>query len=102
MISYEVSVEVEESLIDRYVEYMREKHIPAILATGCFAHAELDRAHETRFRARYLAESLADLERYLEKNAPALRAEFSRHLPDGVTLTREIWEELGRWHPKHK
>lgn len=99
MISYEVTVEVEEAQVDRFVEYLRTVHIPQILATGCFAHAEFNRAQETLFRQRYLAHSLGDLERYLEKHAPALRADFAGHFPTGTSLTRQIWEEIGRWQP---
>ncbi len=97
MIAYEVTVDVDEALAERYIAYMRDRHIPAVLATGCFAHAELDRSKETRFRQRYLAASLADLERYLEDHAPALRADFAREFPAGITLSREIWEEYARW-----
>jgi hypothetical protein len=97
MIAYEVTVEVDEVLAERFITYMRGHHIPRILATGCFAHAELDRANETRFRQRYLAESLGDLERYLEKHAPTLRGEFAGAFPEGIRLSREIWEEVGRW-----
>ena len=96
MIAYEITADVAEALIDDYVAFMR-KHIPAVLATGCFAHAEFDRASETRFRQRFLAASLADLERYLEKHAPTLRAESQRRFPEGVQLVREIWEEIQRW-----
>ena len=103
MISYEVTVDVDEALAERYIAHMRDRHIPAILATGCFAHAELDRSKETRFRQRYLAVSLADLERYLEEHAPALRKDYDKHFPTGTRLTREIWEEVGRWDkPRHK
>ena len=97
MIAYEVTVEVQEPLLERYIEFMRARHIPQVLATGCFAHAEFGRASETRFRQRYLADSLADLERYLERHAPALRAAYAKEFPSGTTLTREIWEELKRW-----
>lgn len=97
MIAYEVLVEVEEGLVEQFLDFMRTRHIPRVLATGCFAHAELDRATETRFRQRYLAATLADLERYLESHAPALRAEYAEHFPEGTGVTREIWEELRRW-----
>ncbi len=97
MIAYEVTVEVDDGLIERYTEFMRTRHIPQVLATGCFTLAEFDRATETRFRQRYLADNLADLERYLERHAPALREDYARHFPEGTQLTREIWEELGRW-----
>lgn len=97
MIAYEVTVEVDDGLIERYTEFMSTRHIPQVLATGCFTLAEFDRATETRFRQRYLADNLADLERYLERHAPAIREEYARHFPEGTTLTREIWEELHRW-----
>jgi inhibitor of KinA sporulation pathway (predicted exonuclease) len=97
VIAYEVTVEVDDGLIERYTEFMQSRHIPQVLATGCFTLAEFDRASETRFRARYLADSLADLERYLERHAPRLRAEYATHFPEGTKLTREIWEELHRW-----
>ncbi|HEU5217445.1 MAG TPA: DUF4286 family protein [Gemmatimonadales bacterium] len=99
MIAYEVTVELDEALVDRYVAYMKSHHIPALLATGCFAHAELDRANETRFRVRYLAATLGDLERYLEEHAPALRLDFDAHFPSGTRVSREIWEEVHRWSP---
>ena len=97
MIAYEVTVEVDEALVEGYMEFMRSRHIPRILATGCFSHAEFNRATETRFRQRYLAASLADLERYLERHAPALRTDYAKHFGAGTRLTREIWEELDRW-----
>ena len=97
MIAYEVTVEVEEALVERFMQFMQTHHIPRILATGCFSHAEFNRATETRFRQRYLAGSLGELERYLERHAPALRAEYAKEFPEGTSLTREIWEELNRW-----
>ena len=50
MIAYEVTVDVDEALVERYIAYIKQRHIPKILATACFAHAELDRATATRFR----------------------------------------------------
>lgn len=102
MIAYEVTVEVNEELVGDFMQYMLSRHIPDVLATGCFAHAELVRANETRFRQRYLAATLADLERYLEQHAPALRADYARRFPAGTTLSREIWEEIRRLDaPRH-
>lgn len=97
MIAYEVTVEVADALVERYLEFMRSHHIPRILATGCFSHAEFNRATETRFRQRFLADTLVELERYLEAFAPGLRADYAKHFPEGTQLTREIWEELDRW-----
>jgi uncharacterized protein DUF4286 len=102
MIAYEVTVDVQEELVDRFMAYMRQRHIPDILATGCFAHAELTRASETRFRQRFLAKSLGDLEGYLERHAPALRADYAVEFPSGTLVSREIWEEIQRWPEPRK
>ena len=94
MVRYEVIADVAPELVDRYVEYMRSRHFPEILATGCFVRIGLDRASATRFRSRYEARTRADVDRYLAEHTARLRADFAAHFPTGVTLTREIWEEI--------
>jgi hypothetical protein len=94
---YEVTAVVELELADRWERYMRERHIPDVLATGCFTRATLARASGGRYLIRYHLASRADLERYLAQAAPALRAEFGARYPGGVALTREIWEQVQEW-----
>lgn len=96
-IVYEVTVEVSEQLVERYVAYMTGEHVPEVVATGCFTAAEFLRASPTRFRQRYLAASPEDLERYLERHAALLREDYARRFPEGTALTREIWDVEGRW-----
>jgi len=95
MVRYEVIADVAPELVDRYEEYMRTKHLPDILSTGCFTSIALDRASATRFRARYEARTRADVDRYLAQHTARYRADFAAHFPTGVTLSREIWEEMG-------
>lgn len=99
MILYEVTLQVEPVLAQKLEQYMRSRHIPEILATGCFRRIRFDRASPARFRTCYQAESRADLDRYLEGHAPRFRAEFQRDFPEGVTLTRETWIEQEVWRP---
>lgn len=93
MVRYEVIADVAPELVDRYVEYMRTKHLPEILSTGCFASVALDHASATRFRSRYEARTRADVDRYLAEHTARYRADFAAHFPTGVTLSREIWDE---------
>ena len=44
MIAYEVVADVEQAEDGRYERYMRETHIPEVLATGCF-QGERPNAH---------------------------------------------------------
>jgi uncharacterized protein DUF4286 len=94
---YEVTAVVELELAEGWERYMREEHIPDVLATGCFTRASLARASGGRYLIRYQLAAPADLERYLTQVAPALRAEFAAHYPGGVALTRETWELVQEW-----
>lgn len=97
MIRYEVTLEVEPALAAGLEDYMRGKHIPEILATGCFAAIRFERAGEGRFRTSYEAATQADLDRYLARHTGAFRADFLSYFPRGITAVRETWTELERW-----
>ncbi|MBK8724660.1 MAG: DUF4286 family protein [Holophagaceae bacterium] len=100
MTAYEVAVDVEAGLADAFLRYMLDRHIPEILATGCFQAIRFERASETRFRTRYEAASRPDLERYLEDHASALRADFAAHFPAGCAAVREVWSEVRVFLPE--
>jgi hypothetical protein len=97
MILYEVTLEVEPLASSAVDEHMRQRHIPAIFATGCFRRIRFQQASSDRFRTSYEAETAADLERYLRDHAPALRAEFLTEFPTGIRLTRETWSVVESW-----
>jgi hypothetical protein len=94
---YEVTAVVELEMAEGWERYMRERHIPDVLATGCFTSASLARASGGRYLIRYHLAGRADLDRYLAQAAPGLRAEFTARYPGGVALTRETWELLQVW-----
>lgn len=94
---YEVTVEVDRSLVDAFVRYMTEEHIPQIYATGCFRRIRFDRAASTTFRSAYQAATAADLERYLQHHTAAFRADFGAHFPTGVTVSRVTWSSIATW-----
>ena len=97
MTLYEVTLEVDETLVSALEHYMRDQHIPAIFSTGCFRRICFSQASRFRFRTCYEAESRADLELYLHQHAPGFRAEFQAAFPHGIIATRETWTELKRW-----
>jgi hypothetical protein len=94
---YEVTLQVEPARAPAVEQYMRNHHIPLILRTACFYNIRFDRGGEGKFRTSYHAHSSAELERYLQYHAPALRAEFQADFPSGVVLTRETWTACQEW-----
>ncbi len=97
MIIYEVTSDVAAAGIAAYETYMREKHIPAVLASGCFVSATIDRSMPGRYRVRYVVRSMDILDRYLVAYAPQFRDDFAAHLGDLVHVSREVWSELQHW-----
>ena len=97
MLFYEVVVETVPEAAERFELYMRGKHIPEILATGCFTDIRLQRADGGRFRTSYAAATRADIERYLTGHAAAFRADFASHFPEGVSVAREVWSDREIW-----
>jgi len=97
LLTYEVTLQIEPAMASSLERYMREHHIPAIFATGCFQRIRFAQASAARFRTSYEAAGQAELDRYLSDHAPRMRAEFQADFPTGVTLTREVWNERQVW-----
>ena len=96
-IIYEVTAVVRADLVDKYEKYMCEQHIPDLLATGYFRAASITRADGDRYRIRYETNDKETLDSYLQTQAPRLRADFLKHFPEGIELSREVWEVLESW-----
>jgi hypothetical protein len=97
MIIYEVTAVVQAHLAEAYERYMRQHHIPDVLASGCFQSADFASAAPGRYRMRYEASTDADLERYLATHAARLREDAASRFPEGVVLSREVWTAIQRW-----
>jgi hypothetical protein len=96
MVTYEVTAKVRADLVEQYESYMR-LHIPDVLATGKFVAATFARAPGGHYRARYEAADQQSLDRYLAEDTARLRADFASHFPNGVELSREVWDTLQSW-----
>src|SRR5687767_2238963 len=97
MVIYEITAIVQVELVEEYEKYMRERHIPDLLATGYFSGAYFTRAAENRYRVQYHAHDQTALKNYLQNDAGRLRADFLAHFPEGIELSRENWDVLESW-----
>jgi len=96
VIRYEVTLECSTETAPALEWWMRNSHIPEVLATGCFTGAHFDRA-DGRFRTVYQAAAPQHLDRYLAEHADRMREQFRQRFPDGVAVSRETWEEIQNW-----
>ncbi|MFY7899677.1 MAG: DUF4286 family protein [Chitinophagaceae bacterium] len=78
-IIYNVTTQVTHTIKDEWVKWMKEKHIPEVMQTGCFLKfqfvkvLELDETEGVTFAVQYFAESKSIYHQYVEKYASALR-----------------------------
>lgn len=95
MLSYEVTIHLEDSALAPALErYMTTRHVAEVVATGCFREGRFERDEAGTYRARYTAERREDLDRYLADHAARLRADFLEHFPDGLRVSRAVWDEV--------
>lgn len=96
MIRYEVTLECSAAAAPALERWMRNTHVPDMLATGCFSGIHFDRA-DGRFRTVYEAMAQQHLDRYLAEHADRMRDSFREQFPVGVAISREVWEQLQSW-----
>lgn len=81
MILYNVTTNIDETIKYQWLQWMQEKHIPEILATGKFTSARLVRVLVEEemggltYAVQYTTDSKETLERYYREDAPKFRAE---------------------------
>lgn len=79
MIIYNVTVKVETSIANNWLEWLKEEHIPEILATGCFHDASVLQLMEpvdeegVTYAIQYKAQSESDYQRYIREHAGIMR-----------------------------
>ena len=79
MVVYNVTVKVDTSIADQWLEWLLQEHIPDVLSTGCFAEAKVMRMLETddtegpTYTTQYFAHSLDDYNRYIDNYSSQMR-----------------------------
>lgn len=91
MLIYEITATVEADIADEYEEYMTERHIPDLLATGHFAAAFFAK-NGLQYRIGYHADSQEHLDAYLADDAARLRGDLLQHFPAGIEIARQNLE----------
>ena len=89
MIIYNVTVNVENSIVEDWIEWMQDVHIPQMISTGCFTEAKLqklvlDKQDEKTFAIAYKCFSIKELKKYQTKYASTLQAEHIKRYKDKV------------------
>lgn len=79
MYIYNVTIQLAWSIHEEWVKWMKEKHIPEVMATGCFTEfrfvrvLEVDETEGPTYATQYFAASKANYDQYIHEFSAALR-----------------------------
>ncbi len=88
---YQVRIKVNKNLASEFEQYMKQQHIPDVMATGSFQRCIFAREDDENYLVQYFTDDQA-LQDYLENSAQRLRDDFSFHFPAGIQIFRSILE----------
>ncbi len=98
MISYNVTIKVEPDIHEAWVDWMKTKHIPEIMNTGCFTKFQLVKVLETdesdgfTYAAQFYAATKEDYERYIDQFATALRQDAMKTWGNKIAGFRSLMQ----------
>lgn len=79
MIVYNVTVKVDHSIAEQWLDWIKKEHIPDVINTGCFTHAgilrllEVDETDGITYAVQYHASSKELYNRYISDFAETMR-----------------------------
>lgn len=100
MLLYNVTVGIDKDSEAEWLQYMREKHIQAVLDTGLFVSYKLYRVLHDQdegtisYSVQYFAKTIEDVQQYLETFAPALIEEHRKKFYNRHVAFRTLLEEV--------
>ena len=100
MILYNVTVNIDEDIEEEWLEWMTTKHVPDILATGCFNEGKVYKIlspepdEGVTYSIHYHTKDLEDFERYQIEHAAILQSEHKDKFAGKFTAYRTVLERV--------
>lgn len=101
MIVYNVTVSIDHDAHDAWLAWMREEHIPRVMATGLFLDGRMfkvlaDDEGGVTYAVQYTAADMAAYERYRDEHAPRLQGEAHAAFGGRFHTFRTLLESVDR------
>lgn len=97
MYIYNVTVSIEKSLADEWLNWMKTVHVPDVLKTGHFTENKICRVlnvddEGATFSVQYTFNNMEDIETYQKNHAQRLQAEHSKRYEGKYAAFRTLLE----------
>lgn len=100
MILYNVTVNIDDSVHDEWLEWIKSDHIPKVLATGLFTGSKIfkiiskDKDEGNTYSIQYFLDKLEDYEKYRNEFAAKLQSQHSEKFKDKFIAFRTLMESV--------
>jgi hypothetical protein len=99
MIIYNVTVNVDDSIVDDWLKWMQEIHIPEVMETGIFIKSQINQVITEAdtgytYAIAYTCASMKDLHQYQVKFAPELQHKHVVRYGDKAVAFRTLLEVI--------
>ncbi|MAU15049.1 MAG: hypothetical protein CMH46_05855 [Muricauda sp.] len=105
MLIYNVTINIDESIHDEWLAWMKDKHVPDMLATGKFIHAKMVKVLVEEdmggitYSVQYTTRDRATLESYYKEDADRLRSDAQQMFPNKFVAFRTELEVISQQIP---
>ncbi|MGB0429196.1 MAG: DUF4286 family protein [Bacteroidia bacterium] len=100
MIIYSVTVKIDESVKQDWLDYMQNEHIPDVMKSGCFTNHIFTRVvgtseeKENSFNIQYFCNQMKDMHKYQVQFAPKLQKDHAEKFGEKALAFRTLLEEV--------
>lgn len=99
MIIYNVTINIEDSVHDDWLHWMRDVHIPEVMATGYFLENRFCRImvqeqEGTSYSIQYMCRNMEDLQEYQRDHAPELQRKHTERYSGKFVAFRTLLETV--------
>lgn len=101
MIIYNVTINIDSSVHEEWLKWMKEIHVPEVMNTGCFLEKKFlkligeEESDEITYAIQYTCNSINDFYEYEKLYAPQLRAKHNEKYKDKFVAFRTLLEIAG-------
>ena len=97
MVIYNVTVKIENNVHDEWLHWMKNVHIPEVLATGKFVSHQMakvlvDDTDGITYAIQYTCRDMDTLQEYQQQHAPALQRDHAERYRDKFVAFRTLLE----------
>lgn len=98
MVLYNVTIKISHEAEQEWLQWMKEEHMPELMATGLFVDSRLfrlldvDESDGITYAAQYYCKNMADYDSYISSHSAEMRAKGLERFGDKFIAFRTLME----------